>query len=597
MPVWNLSRPYYLMDARIGHGIQLHVEHPTKALAVMPELWAVLNREEWAQACDVDEYSLELAGTRCAHQNHTMTRWAIVVRMAVHSRVAAGVVSQAAANVQNHLIEWLGAKGIPSNAVHDEQGAVCCFPRGGGQKDCFSYYEKQPEAVRGKHGNILWYRELPSEAFPLSSAFAALEDANDGCGLSFEMHALPQYLKEQAAQQAQGVEANTACRAWFNQLSAGKAVVARLIAWGNQGFTAALNERLGMERLRGRNPWGVTCRPQQRLTSQWAHFIAYDPWECVNRLARGWDAARYTLTYHELPLLLAQVPEAAQNPLVELENNARSAYDAVCDKLRELSMLAETPERLSELNDGLEQVLPETGVYQFGFTQEELGLLGAASEEELREQLPSDKEQEIIRLMRTAFSMARFAMLPDNTEGIEGQVLTPYGIALGMLYESMTRLYWEQFMTRLSLPEKAYEGNKFKLFAYDYISYQKIEDLRSHLCIDGQKRSNLYWMAWLNIFKPIRYIRNKVHPENPSITKDEIALLYNTFLQPNLEIKAQLLQHAKDNTKNGLLLYDPSMRNEVRLEEFLEYMEPRKVDFQPSLIRFLFMLRTATWQE
>lgn len=272
---------------------------------------------------------------------------------------------------------------------------------------------------------------------------------------------------------------------------------------------------------------------------------------------------------------------------------SRQMLSQIMDSMGELSGKMD---KLAELAEVCERIVPAG--CEISLTPEELHWLGVEGEEELG--LEFGMEAAAVRLMKTALTLARLGMKMDEGNA----ALMAFSTPLGAFYEYMMRKCFNSRLYQRVLPvpskKQGDDAPKPKWNGPDLGDFDNIikwcawphQEYKEHALIDGETRPELYWLAWLNVMKPVREIRNKVHPDRGEASREELRMLYEVLLKPGMEPKENALKYGK--YKKILFLCKPD-GTWYELNEFLQEMNSHMEWFTPSLFHFILKCGKAEW--
>ena len=116
----------------------------------------------------------------------------------------------------------------------------------------------------------------------------------------------------------------------------------------------------------------------------------------------------------------------------------------------------------------------------------------------------------------------------------------PFAFPLGALFEYMVRMYYQPTLFENSPVKKAYieaeqdkcqsEVREVKAAEFDKITPDQINAYKLHAKVDGRQHDEHYWRVWLNLFKVIRFSRNKAHVTVGTVEKDELKYIFLLFI-------------------------------------------------------------------
>ncbi len=496
---------------------------------------------------------------------------------------------------------------------------------------------------------LVWYPELTEGTVTDLFALADMQMNAPESGISFEIHS----LSEDLCQEAASLNSDPECMEWLNKIAEKKAVFSRLLIWGSRHFSdAAAKLVLSKFDLQAQK-----LVPSDRFLHYMVYDPWACEEELANQNSRL-GKARYALTYDEFAGIFCStvIPVPGNDPVLEPLNmpqristdisaEAENIYDtvknAVKDALKEtihpdiqdviskvdrlqteaenaqklaadfsreilnyftenrenLTHLAEKMDNISELVNEFKNLAPEG--FPIEFTADELKYLGVSNEEELISLKNLDNDT--VHLMSTAFSIARAGMNADNTQVI----LMPFFLPLGSLFEHLMRkLFQPSIFDNSPLKAKlnvkasstSNSGNyEIQASSFDLVNYDQLQSYKDHAVVDGRLHSYFYWLSWLNIFKPIRIARNKVHTTRGDVTPEQLKYLYELMLLPEIGPKLNALRYAVDHQDDDKeSLYLPKRYSDF--EDFLQEMCRNSSDYKPSVINFLILCRDSEWK-
>ena len=638
MSHWNFSQPYRLMSAQTACGVEIVLKDAAAMYAVLPALWGELNRWNERMACPFEDCSLELAAMNLQEERRRVVRWGLFLRIAAQKDFDAAALQEAAEELKKLLADWLRAHRID---FMDDSGDAAvlyhfpCWDAGTANQFYIGSFAKKGTKTTALQRPLVCYKELqPENSAMLLPEIMQLLTRNQGCGLSFEMHSLPEEVCRNVGKiQAEDQD----CDAWLKKISGRKAVSARLLVWGSKEYTD------DFERVFERHNLTLEYKAL-KFADELAHYMVFDPWKCteyLNNSGTKLGDAQYALTFDEL-LRLFGVGVAAEGdenrfavlrqsapavpheePMVPADNESGETAEMLIQVLdRTALLLNEVKQARAENREGHKQVFDlvkqmnekfdqhqqkieqrlETGAgaaelaaeldrlvpqgLTIAFTDEELQWLGVQNEDELMTKL--HMEEDVIRLMKTAFSVARAGMQLDADNG----ALMPFTFPIGALFEHLMRLYFQPSLyNHTPRGQNATQDPSYDIKAsfLDGTYDEQLAAYANHAWIGGQKRWEYYWKVWLNIFKAIRFSRNKAHVHLGAVEMEELKNLYSVMLHSGIEPKKKMLEYAD----NHPLKNDPLT---ICVQNAVKEMKKSPFAYKQSAIQFLLMCRDAEWK-
>ena len=487
----------------------------------------------------------------------------------------------------------------------------------------------------------MWYPELVDiEQIDLTQIVAQIAQA-EGSGISLEWHALPNSLIETVSE----IKTDEELDEQLEQLSLGNGVYARLILWGSHSLATKVSKVI-VDSLH-------VDSKEVELDGKLFDLLIYDPWafgEQLNKDKTRFSQGRYVLTYGEISRIISgtsmqdRISDKANAQLIDIHTlsftNDHSADDHKLETIIGNAIKEQIPEIIERIDRNHQDVVQhinkrfdtfETGYREFvdllikennelldqlrtdnaelfqkiapngfvaKFTEEELRLLGVQTEQALIDQRGLDPKA--VYFMRTALSLARIGMQThENNVSLIG-----FYSGIGHLYEYLVRSYFQPTLfdntpKRIEIDTETHIKNK-RFTIIDLSLFDKIDDIQintytQHASLNGTLYDSFFWISWLNVFKPIRIARNKLHPDRGILTKEQLACCYDLMLLPGVEPKVCALKYAFDEKKNGTEVEGLFIPVKMFFSDFLNEMRRHPEWYEKSLIDFLITCKDAKW--
>lgn len=647
----NFEKPYRLLNAKIGCGVQFVLENGAAACGALPALWAQLAAWKRQLSSPWEECSLEAVGTHLSRANGNSLRWGLLLRFIAPEYSNAAILADAVNTVQNWLLQYLRSHWDASAVIDDVLSGYPMWKEGAEEERSISCFLKKAEKINGTSRLLKWYPELVLDRpFPMEKIANSLR-RHPGCGLSLEIHA----LSDAVCREAERIHTtDIECEAWLRKIAEKKAVHARFAAWGEPTFSAEVASAFHQYAI-------DLVRKDMPFTDSLAHYMVFDPWAfdgCVENGTARLAPSRYTLTCDEMSHLLVPSDEPAkvdavvnateeapfvrpvcvpgvctrveegciQGTLLEIRDMVAQglangqmerahilstmnqvytenqiAHQQLVESLKEMQMecarrqqaieyMVQKQADARELADEFTKLIPQGTMASF--TPDELKWLGAKDEMDL--QTKHHLNTDLVCLMRTAFSFARTGMRA-NAENI---TLMPFAFPIGALFEYLVRLYFQPRLfdntprkKQLTFDESSYQRPKeIPASEFDRNHVEQINAYAKHAKIGGAQYPPFYWDVWLCMFKAIRFSRNKAHINLGDVEMEELIDLYNVMIKPGVQAKVDILKYAYAHQRDDRRLYLKDT-----LSNYIKQIQENSNWFHESITCFLLLCRCAEW--